>query len=97
MSLGNVENVAHFFGVRKTSYGRYEASIYDRNRKKNVYVGMCDSMIEAAHARDLKAIDLGTASVLNFPELQEKTNLQHETNYVDFSSLKKLLKVHSTI
>ena len=76
MSLGNVENVAHFFGVRKKYSGRYEASIYDRNRKKKVYVGMCDSMIEAAHARDLKAIDLGVASVLNFPELQEKTNLQ---------------------
>ena len=69
MSLGNVENVAHFFGVRKTSSGRYEASLYDRNRKKKVYVGMYDSMIEAARARDLKAIDLGAASVLNFPEL----------------------------
>ena len=67
MSLGNVENVAHFFGVRKTSSGRYEASLYDRNRKKKVYVGMYDSMIEVARARDLKAIDLGVASVLNFP------------------------------
>ena len=69
VSLGNVENVAHFFGVRKTSSGRYEVSIYDRNMKKKVYVGMYDSMIEATHTRDMKAIDLGAASVLNFPEL----------------------------
>ena len=54
---------------------------------------MCDSMIEVAHARDLKAIDLGVVSVLNFPELQEKTNLQHETDHVDFASHKNLLKV----
>ena len=97
MSLGNVENVAHFFGVIKTSSRRDEASLYDRNRKKKVYVGMCDSMIEDFHARDLKAIDLGTASVLNFPELQEKTNLQHETDHVDFASLKNLLKVQYAI
>ena len=93
MSLGNVENVAHFFGVRKTTSGRYEESIYDRNMKKKVYVGMCDSMIKVSRARDLKAIDLGTASVLNFPELQEKTNLKHETDQVDSASLKILLKV----
>lgn len=96
-SPGNVENESHFFGVRKTSSGRFEASLYDRNKKKKVYVGMYDTMIEAARARDQKAIDLGAASVLNFPELQEKTNLQRETELLDSSSLKNLFKVQSAM
>ena len=97
MSLGNVENVSHLFGVRKTSSRRYESNLYDRNRKKKVYVGMYDNMIAVVHARDLKAIYLGSGSVLNFPKLQEKTNLQHETNQFDSASLKKLLKVESAM
>jgi hypothetical protein len=83
--------------VRKTSSGRFEARLYDRNRKKKVYVGMYDNMIEAARERDLKAIYLGAASVLNFLELQEKTNLQHETDLLDSTSLRNLFKVQSAL
>jgi hypothetical protein len=51
---------------------------------------MYDNMIEAACARDLRAIDLGVSLVLDFPELREKTNLQHETDLRDSTSLKNL-------
>ena len=94
-SLRNVDNESRFFGVRKTSSGIFETSLYDMNRKKKVYVGMYDTMIEAARARDQKAIDLGAASVLNFPELKEKASLQHETDLLDSTSPKNLFKMQS--
>ncbi|KAL3686656.1 hypothetical protein R1sor_009230 [Riccia sorocarpa] len=60
-----------FTGVSKSASGKYEASVYDRNRRKKVYVGMFDSEVEAARARDKKAVDMGAASTLNFPDMKE--------------------------
>ncbi|KAJ7549896.1 hypothetical protein O6H91_07G073800 [Diphasiastrum complanatum] len=68
--FNNLEKEAHFTGVRKSSSGRFEASVYDRKRRKKVYVGMFNSMLEAARARDQKAIDLGASSTLNFPDMK---------------------------
>ncbi|KAJ7519686.1 hypothetical protein O6H91_20G050800 [Diphasiastrum complanatum] len=70
MCLEKLEHGVHFTGVRKASSGRFEASVYDRKRRKKVYVGMFNSMLEAARARDKKAIDLGASSTLNFPEMR---------------------------
>jgi hypothetical protein len=66
--LGNSDRDFRLTGVRKSQSGRFEASVYDRTRRKKVYVGMYSSMLEAARARDQKAIELGAVSTLNFPE-----------------------------
>lgn len=55
-------------GVRKSISGRYEASAYDRKKRKKVHVGMFNSQLEAAHARDQVAMNIGAA--LNFPARQ---------------------------
>lgn len=68
LKLGNGDKDFRLTGVRKSQSGRFEASVYDRTRRKKVYVGMYNSMMEAAHARDQKAIALGAVSTLNFPE-----------------------------
>jgi hypothetical protein len=69
--LGNGDRDFRLTGVRKSQSGRFEASVYDRTRRKKVYVGMYSSMLEAARARDQKAIELGAVSTLNFPETKK--------------------------
>jgi len=68
LELGNGDPEFRLAGVRKSQSGRFEATIYDRSMRKKVYVGMYNSMLEAAHARDQKAVDLGSTSSLNFPD-----------------------------
>jgi hypothetical protein len=70
LELGNGDPEFRLAGVRKSQSGRFEATIYDRNMKKKVYVGMYTSMLEAARARDQKALDLGSMSTLNFPDMR---------------------------
>lgn len=71
LELGKGDPEFRLTGVRKSQSGRFEATIYDRNMRKKVYVGMYNSMLEAARARDQKALDLGSMSTLNFPEMKE--------------------------
>jgi len=71
LELGNGDPEFRLTGVRKSQSGRFEATIYDRSMRKKVYVGMYNSMLEAARARDQKALDLGSMSTLNFPEMKE--------------------------
>ncbi|XP_059077301.1 uncharacterized protein LOC131060881 isoform X2 [Cryptomeria japonica] len=92
-----VENEPHFYGVRKTSSGRYEASLYDRTTKKKMYIGMYDSLIEAAHARDRKVIELGADSVLNFPELQQQDDLKNDCSMLGSILHKNLSKIQSVV
>lgn len=68
LELGNGDPEFRLAGVRKSQSGRFEATIYDRSMRKKVYVGMYNSMLEAARARDEKAVDLGSTSSLNFPD-----------------------------
>ena len=70
LELGNGDPDFRLTGVRKSHSGRFEATIYDRNMRKKVYVGMYTSMLEAARARDQKALDLGSMSTLNFPDMR---------------------------
>lgn len=68
LELGNGDPEFRLSGVRKSQSGRFEATIYDRSMRKKVYVGMYNSMVEAARAREQKAVDLGSTSSLNFPD-----------------------------
>lgn len=70
LELGNGDPKFRLTGVRKSQSGRFEATIYDRSMKKKVYVGVYASMLEAARARDQKALDLGSMSTLNFPDMR---------------------------
>ncbi|XP_024387784.1 uncharacterized protein [Physcomitrium patens] len=70
LELGKADPEFRLTGVRKSQSGRFEATIYDRTMRKKIYVGMYSSMLEAARARDQKALDLGSMSTLNFPEMR---------------------------
>nr|XP_024381344.1 uncharacterized protein LOC112285068 isoform X3 [Physcomitrium patens] len=79
LEIGNGDPEFRLVGVRKSQSGRFEATIYDRSMRKKVYVGMYSSMLEAARARDQKALELGSMSTLNFPDmraLQASRNLK---------------------
>ncbi|KAG0573861.1 hypothetical protein KC19_VG216000 [Ceratodon purpureus] len=71
LELGNGDPEFRLAGVRKSQSGRFEATIYDRKVRKKVYVGMFSSMLDAARARDQKALDLGSMSTLNFPDMKD--------------------------
>lgn len=74
-SSGGLEH--KLFGVtKKWSTGRYEASFYDRNEKRKVYVGMFETDLEAACARDQLAVQSGATSHINFPEWASKVASQ---------------------
>lgn len=70
VEFGNGDPEFRLTGVRKSQSGKFEATVYDRNMRKKVYVGMYSSMQEAARARDQKVIELGSMSTFNFPDLK---------------------------
>ncbi|KAL2623897.1 hypothetical protein R1flu_008142 [Riccia fluitans] len=80
-----VERERNFTGVSKSASGKYEASVYDRIKRKKVYVGMFSSEIEAARARDKRAVDMGAASTLNFPDMKEMQVRLHRDSYEEIT------------
>lgn len=69
LELGNGDPDFRLAGVRKSQSGRFEATVYDRSMRKKVYVGMYNSMLEAARARDERAVDLGSSLKLSASEI----------------------------